>query len=281
MNLNRLVREPLIHFLLLGAALFVLFAWVNRDNTEAPGEIVVDEALLTHLISRFERTWQRPPTEDEFNALVESWVREEVLYREGLELGMDVDDPIVRRRIAQKVEIFSETLAPYSATDEELETWLAENMDLYRIQPRLTFRQVFFDPDRHGEELEGVVAAALETLKSDSAAFVGDSTMLPAREEDVDASRIARSFGQEFADALGSMEAGQWVGPLRSGFGVHLVLVESRVDGREPTLDEVRSAVERDFLGRRINETRDTFYAALRERYTVRVIRDEAGTVEQ
>jgi hypothetical protein len=275
-NINRFVKEPLVHFLLLGAALFFLFGWVNRGDTEAPDEIVVDEALLTHLVSRFERTWQRPPTEDEFNALVESWVREEVLYREGLDMGMDVDDPIVRRRIAQKVEIFSETLAPYATTDEELETWLADNMDIYRVPPKFTFRQVFFDPGRHGDEVDAVIAAARATLESDPGAFVGDATMLPAREQNVDGSQVARAFGMEFAAALEAAETGAWVGPLRSGFGLHLVYVEAREEGREPALDEVRSAVERDFIAERINDTRDAFYEALRQRYTVRVEREAA-----
>jgi parvulin-like peptidyl-prolyl isomerase len=152
-------------------------------------------------------------------------------------------------------------------------------MDRYRIQPRFSFRQAFFDPGRHGERLDAVIAAARATLEADPNAFVGDATMLPARDTDVDLQQIARAFGQDFADALDGAPVGEWAGPLRSGFGAHLVLIESREDGREPDLDEVRVEVERDFLGSRIDETRDAFYEALREGYTVRVEREveEAG----
>ena len=159
-RLRAVTREPLMHFLLLGAALFVLFDWLNDSGREAPDEIVVDSPTIAHLASRFERTWQRPPTDAELGSLIESWVREEILYREGVAMGLERNDSIVRRRIAQKVELFSETLASFSATDAELETWLAEHEEQYRIAPRYTFQQVFFDPARHGDRLAEVVAAA-------------------------------------------------------------------------------------------------------------------------
>ena len=280
MNFNRLVREPLVHFLLLGALLFLLFAWLDRDEGTARDEIVVDEALVTHLASRFERSRLRRPSAAELDAVIEAWVREEILYREGLEMGMDIDDPIVRRRVAQKMEIFSETLAPYAVSEQELGAWLAENMEQYRIEPTLTFRQVYFDPDRHGDAVEDVIESARQRLEDDADAAVGETTLLPARQTSVRPSLVARSFGQAFAEAIADAESGVWFGPVRSGFGLHLVLVESREEGREPRLEEVRNAVERDLLAQRIDDSRNAFYKALRERYTVRVERrDVDGAV--
>lgn len=279
MNVKRLFGEPLVHFFLLGAGLFVLFAYLNRGAAVDDNEIVVDEALLSHLVSRFERTWQRPPTEEEFQGVVDAWIRDEVLYREGIAMGLDVDDPIVRRRIAQKVDVFAETLAPYSATDEELEQWLADNMSLYQVPPRFSLRQVFFDPEQHGGRIDDVIATALTRLANDPEQVGGDVTMLPERLAEVDSRQVSRTFGMEFAEALESATPGEWFGPIRSGFGLHLVLIDDFEEGREPPLAEVRANVERDFLAARITETKDAFYEELRKRYDVRIERDasEAG----
>ncbi len=277
-NTGRIAKEPLLHFLLLGAALFFVFSWLNRDDGDARDVIVVDEARLKHLASRFERTWQRQPTEEEFNALVESWIRDEILYREGVSMGLDIDDPIVRRRVAQKVDVFAETLAPYSASDEQLEEWLEQNRPRYRVRPSYSFRQVFFDAERHGERLDAVIGAAGRRLGADPNAVAGDATMLPSREASVDATQIARTFGTEFAAALDAATPGEWYGPIRSGFGWHLVLIEARTEGRDPDLSEVRAAVERDYLADRIAATKDAFYEEVRKTYTVRIERGEAGS---
>jgi len=275
-----LLREPLLHFLLLGGALFVIFGWLNRGGREAPDEIVVDPPTIAHIASRFERTWQRPPTESELQSLVENWIREEILYREGVAMGLDRNDSIVRRRVARKTELFSETLAPYSTTDEELEAWLDEHADRYRFPSRYTFRQVFFDPNRHGDRLDEVVEAAQRRLAADANADVGDATMLPRREQDIEFDRIERVFGRDFSESLRGLEPGSWSEPLRSGFGVHLVLVESRIEDRAAELDEVRSAVERDLLADRAADARERYYEVLRDRYTVRIEADDEATTQ-
>lgn len=274
MTLERWLKEPLVHFFLLGAALFALYGWLNRDGFDSPDEIVVDGARVAALAAQFERTWQRPPTADELAGLVDSWVREEILYREGLALGFDSDDPVLRRRIGQKVAFISESFVDDELTDAELETYLAENVDAYRIEPRYTFRQRYFDPGRRGDDLDEALAGALDALRDSSDAAVGDPTLLPPQLDDASTGEIRRTFGARFAEELAALPAGQWAGPVRSGYGVHLVRVDQAVPGRVPSLSEVRAAVERDLLARRTEEARDRFYDALRERYTVRYSED-------
>jgi hypothetical protein len=268
--LNNLIRQPLLHFFALGAALFVLFSLVNGDAVQAPDEIVVDADRVAVLVGQFERTWQRPPTRSELEGLVESWVREEILYREGLALGLDRDDPVVRRRVAQKIDFMMDSGAP--APDEaEIQSWFESNADNYRLPPQYAFEQVFFNPERHGDELETAVQEARIALESGDTAIAGDPTLLPARFDLASAPQIERSFGPDFVEAFDSLEPGRWGGPVRSSYGLHLVRIEQAEPGYLPALDDVRAAVERDLLQVRSEQAKAEFYQALRNRYDVRI----------
>lgn len=266
---RRLLREPLLHFFVLGALLFVLFAVLNRGALRAPDEIVVDEARFAALRTQFERAWQRPPTPDELEGLVESWVREEMLYREGLALGFENDDPVVRRRVVQKVSFLLEADLDETPTDDELAKWFREHPDAYRIEPAISFRQVYLDPARHGDALEEHVESLRAQLGNDPSVDAGDVTLLPERIVNRARSDVSRSFGSEFAAAVFELSPGEWSGPVTSGFGVHLVWVDALQPPRTPALDEVRNAVQRDFLAARRQAAEEAFLDALRDRYTV------------
>ena len=149
-------------------------------------------------------------------------MREEVFYREGLAAGLERDDPIVRRRVGQKIEFMIEVAPQAPATDAELQAWLDTHADEYAIEPRYSLRQVYFDPARHGEKLDDAIAGALRALKAGKP-VTGDSTLLPAELDDAPASDIERQFGAEFAVSLKDLPVGGWQGPLRSAFGLHLV----------------------------------------------------------
>jgi hypothetical protein len=264
---RRLLREPLLHFLLLGIAMFVLYGWLQRD-LKAPDEIVVSRGQLQSLRAQFERLQQRQPTAPELQGLVDLWVREEVFYRAGLAMGIDRDDAIVRRRIAQKVEFAADAAAPAAPSDAELQAWLDEHADRYRIEARYSLRQVFFDPARRGERLQADVAAARRALEGGRAAG-GDTTLLPAALDDARGFVVARSFGSVFEEALRTLPVGGWQGPVRSGFGWHLVELSARDDARQARLDEVRAAVERDWMQARASAAKEEFYARLRAQYNV------------
>lgn len=269
MTARRILREPLLHFFALGALLFVVFAILNRDALQAPDEIRVDGARIDALRSQFERVWQRPPAPAELEGLIDSWVREEMLYREGLALGFETEDPVVRRRIVQKVTFMTEALVDETTTDEQLGEWLQQHPDQYRIDPHVSLRQVYFDPARHKSTLEADLAAALAELEADPQANPGDASLLPGTIENRSQSDVERSFGREFAADVFKRPVGQWSGPLRSGFGMHLVRVDEIVPARMPALAEVRDALARDLVATRRKDAADAMYEALRERYTV------------
>ncbi|MDX1381007.1 MAG: peptidylprolyl isomerase [Xanthomonadales bacterium] len=267
--MNRWLREPLLHFLAAGALLFVLFYALNDGAGAAPGEITVDAQRQQALATQFRRTWNRPPTREELDGLVEAWVNEEILYREGLAMGLEQEDPIVRRRVAQKMQFISEDLAASAPPgDEELQAWLEQHADDYQLPPVLSFRQLYFDPERH-ENLEDVVTRTRATLTAGQMAAAGDPTLLPETLDDTPLPQVARIFGETFASELLDAPEGQWSGPVDSAYGVHLVLVEERTPARAPTLDEVRQAVERDLLAARREQAEQALLDALRQQYTV------------
>ncbi|MGB0132441.1 peptidyl-prolyl cis-trans isomerase [Dokdonella sp.] len=274
--MRRLLREPLVHFLILGALLFVLYNSLDK-GPGAPDEIFVSRGQVASLQSQFSKVWQREPNASELQALVDSWVREEALYRQGKAMGLDQGDAVVRRRVVQKVEFFAEGATPQVPTDAELQEWLDSHADTYRIEPRYSFDQVYFDPSRRGTQLPADVSAAHKALLSGQAVS-GDTTMLPASVDDMSASEIGRVFGNRFVDGLANLKQDEWSEPIRSGFGLHLVRIVGLEQDRAATLAEVRQAVERDLLHDRTQKGNEAFYQKVLENYTVRVESTEEVT---
>ena len=272
-RLLRVVREPLLHFLLLGAALFIVFAWRQREEAPSDEQIVVSAGKIEHLASLFARTWQRPPSAVELKGLVDDFVREEVAYREGIALGLDRDDTIIRRRIRQKLDFVAEDLASQlEPTDEELAAYLSSHAEQFQVAPRFSFRHVFFNPERHGEGLEADVADLVTRLREDPAVdarMQGDRTLLEFQYEDLSLREVDGLFGEPFAVALNEVEPGQWEGPVESAYGVHAVIVDGFQPGRPQQLSEVREAVRREWEHARREQLTEQFYQGLLDKYDV------------
>lgn len=272
MNIGKLLREPLSHFFVLGLILFALYGIVNDESGRSAEEVVVDRARVSGLVSGFEKTWQRPPTADERESLIDAWVREEILYREGVAIGFDLDDPVIRRRVAQKMSFVADGIVPEAPDDAELEAWLAANISDYQIPAIYSLQQVYIDPQRHSDDLEDFVSSIAASLaKGADPRSLGDSTLLLAAVSSSSSVELARAFGTEFVSALAEVTVGDWQGPIKSGYGLHLVKITEYIPARSPDLEDVRAAVERDLLSDQSKKIGETFYAALRERYTVRV----------
>lgn len=265
------MREPLLHFFILGAMLFAFYQILN-DSTLAENEIVLSQGGVENMALAFEKTWQRPPTDEEQQNLIDAWIREEIMYREGVAIGFDLDDPVIRRRVAQKMSFVADGLVPDAPSEVDMQAWLDSHKDKYRLPPRYTFRQVYFDPQRHGDQLEIILEAAQAQLQNPSSQELpGDSTLLPTIVELASSIEIARNFGEEFSASLAGLEVGSWQGPVRSGYGLHFVEILQREESRDPSLDEVKVAVERDLLNKQSQDINEAFYAALRERYVIRI----------
>jgi hypothetical protein len=273
--ITAIVSEPLLHFLLIGAVLFGGSAYLQRDTRSNPQRFVVSAGKIEHLASLFSRTWQRPPSRVELEGLIDDYVREEIAYREGMKMGLDEDDTIIRRRIRQKLDFIADDLgSQIEPTEEQLTTFLNENPDIYRIDPRITFRQVFLDPDRHASDLPESVAKLLDTLKSDPTADadqLGDQTLLEYQNEDRSKREVASNFGPQFAEEIVKLPLQQWQGPIRSAYGVHAVYISERTDGRFPPLDEVRELVHRDWEQKHRKDLVESFYQELMKKYEIAI----------
>jgi len=276
-GLRRVFHEPLLHFLLIGAMLFAGYAWLerSRDAEASPNEIRLSLDELARLELLFESKWLRVPTAEEFNALVEDRVREEILYREALALGLDKDDTIVRRRMAQKMKFLAEDVAAAKEpTTEELSAWFEAHGDLFALPPRVTFRHLYFSVDRHGGQARKDAGQALaklvdEPLNSVRADTLADPFMFQDFYGDRTAQEIAREFGPDFAQAVLKLTPGSWQGPLESGYGWHLVFVDVITPGRIPAFEEVESEVKTSWLGEQKASVWQQAYNDMRARYTV------------
>jgi hypothetical protein len=259
--------------------LFGLYEW-RGANVAGSRRIVVGRGELQSLSASFERTWMRPPTGEELQGLVDDWVREEVAAREGIAQGHDQGDVIIRRRLRQKLEFLAaETVASAPPTAAQLQAWLEAHPDAFRRDPQLAFRQVYVSAARRGDGASAYARALVPRLAAAGPAAnldgLGDPLMLPNEVERTPRWSVASQFGEEFATALDSVPTGEWIGPIRSGFGLHVVLLRERVAGRQASLAEVRPDVEREVSAERNRAALDGLYRELREQYTV--VMDTAG----
>lgn len=271
-SMRRILREPLLHFLLIGALLFVAYRWVDREGARAPDQIVVPAERVRGLAEQFRRTWQRDPNQQELDGLIQTFVREEVMYREGLVMGLDRDDPVIRRRVQQKLEFVGDGSVPPTPSDAELQGWIDGHLSMYALPPRYTLRQIYFDPGQH-DDMTALIAHARSELAAGRSAK-GDSMSLPDQLTDTESSEIERVFGVEFTRGLAPLPVGSWEGPIASGFGVHLVQIQSRGEAGAPKLADVRAQAERDWLHDRNQKSMEAFYQRLRQRYTVTIESD-------
>lgn len=273
------LREPLVHFAVLGALLFGAYGVMNRDAPATSDTIVVDRLQVDALARTFERTWQREPTATELRGLIETWMRDEVLYREGLASRLDRDDTVIRRRVVQKMTMLLEEMGADAPEDAELQRWFDTHRETYRLPPVYSLRQVYLDPQRHGPRLPAVARDALTRLRRNGEAGVGETTLLPERLDRMTSPQVAAMFGARFAEALRDLPVGVWSGPIESSYGAHLVLVTAAESGRAPDLSEVRQAVLNDVTRSRAEDARDAFLQDARQRYTFRVDADIASLV--
>jgi PPIC-type PPIASE domain len=274
---SRWWHEPLVHFLAIGALLFLVFSWWGEGGAGS-SRIVVTPGQIDAIAASFTRTWQRPPTEQELKGQLDEYVREEIATREAMALGLDRDDTVIRRRLRQKLEFLAEdTIEATPPTDADLQAWLDSHPEAFRLEPEIAFVQVCLSRDRRGASVEDDARRLREQLsKSGSDVAIeslGDSVMLPHDVPRTTRTDVARQFGEEFAAAILTVQTGQWTGPVRSGYGVHVVFVRAREDGRLPALADVRPMVEREFTADRRRRQLDAMYARFLDRYRVVVER--------
>lgn len=278
--LGRLIREPLVHFLGLALLIFAAYGLLNQHAFSTKPRIEVDSARIEQITGLFQRTWKRPPTPDELKNLIADYVNGEIYYREAKRMGLDSDDAVVRQRMRLKMDMMVDVAVDQlQPTDKELADYLATHADAFRTEPSLAFEQVFLRPDLHPGTLDTDAARLLGQLQKGQVTDVtaaGDATQLPEANPMTLVSRIARDYGDDFAAELAGLPVGTWSGPVRSGYGLHLVKVTDRKDGAVPALSEVRDAVTREWKNDRRKELEARRLADYMKRYEIVI--DPAAT---
>lgn len=276
-SLKRWLREPLVHFLMIGLVLFATYTVLNPGPGQGGSlnRIVLTKDDLQQLQIAFSAQWRRPPTPEELAGLINSRVREEILYREALALGLDKEDTIVKRRLAQKMEFLAEDLSDLrEPTTEELRDWFEKNSGRFALQSRATFRHLYFSPDREGQQARADAIHALNKLAGKSedspdAAALADPFMFQDYYGDRTPEQLAKEFGPTFAQSLFQLKPGAWQGPIESGYGWHLVWIDSITPSRVPQFEEVEPDVRSAWIEEQRAESKSKMFEAMSARYEV------------
>ena len=277
MRIRTLLGEPMLHFLLIGIALFGAYRWVSPGDSGGR-RIVITQGVVDDLVTQHLAAKGREPSAIELNHLIESYVRDEILYREGVRLGLERDDIVVKRRVRQKIEmIVEEDASTRAPTDADLSAYLVANRARFAQPAILTFDQVFIGESTSGRGVVHAVAVAREALrKGGDPEDLGKPTLLPHRMTRTPADLVARDFGAEFAAALEKAPLGDWAGPIDSSFGAHYVRVSDRTPAVAPQLAAVRDLVVREWENERRQRARNDAYTKVCGEYQVSLETDLA-----
>ena len=272
----KILREPLLQFFFIGMCIYGAYALYGTPDEGFEGNtIVVDASRIDVFKTAWQQRWNRPPTEQELNGLINQFIREDILYREAVAMGLDKDDPITRRRLAQKMEFLGKDIASLKEPEAgELESFFEENKDQYKTPDLITFSHVFLDPDARGDATLDDAAILLAELKAIGPPDAtindkGDRFMLQNYYPEKTELDIRKLFGSGFATTVMQLEAGQWHGPVLSGYGTHLVYVTALEVAPMPVFAEVQERVMQNWLADQQEKFNEAFFESLKSRYEI------------
>ncbi len=279
---SRLVKQPLFHFVLIGALIYLFYGFFSEKSAgtvESDRTITVTQGEIAFMVDSWQKSWNRPPTEKEREGFINAYIKEMVYYRVALEMGLDKNDVTIRRLLGRKLQfITNDLIQPQPPGEDELKAYFKNNIDSYTPPVRVTMTQIFFDPDLREDETLTDAENAIEILnnidiESVTANEYGDRMMLqnyyPQRTE----AEIAKLFGGEFAKSIIELKTNKWHGPILSGYGTHIVYLHDREESDPPDFDEVRELVLANWITEKKQELNDLYYQGLVARYDI-VIED-------
>lgn len=272
-----MMREPLLHFTLIGLVIWGLYGAFGDavDSADDERTVRLSAAEMQWIASNFSSRWNRPPTRQEFDGLLQQRLKEEVLYREALAMGLNEGDQVIRRRLAQKLEfVVSDLLSAAEPERVELEAWFEARRDDYALPPRYTLTQIYLDPDRRGDAVLEEAERLRDELNALSAPpadprALGDSLMLGNEFDGYSPAELSRQFGRGFVDSLVTLEPGRWHAPVLSGYGVHVVRIAEVVKPPSPIFDEFSERVLQDWLQAKREELNEAFVDNLMASYEI------------
>jgi len=266
MIMRKFLKEPLVHFLLIGAFLFLVYGMVNTE--QETNEITIDDNLVTELVAKWELKRNRRPTLEEMNGMISQYVEQEVLYQEALNMNLDHNDEIVKRRLAQKMEFISDGMAEsLQPTLEMLVAYYEAHKDNYAKASIYNMKVIYFSEDKRKD----ANADALSALQNENPMELGDNISLPNNYTNESAFKIARDYGSVFTSSLDSLVTGTWVGPIQSGFGIHLVNISERKAAGHYEFNEIAEKVSIDYNFDASNNFKEELITSFLKNYTIKV----------
>lgn len=271
--MKKILREPLLHFLLAGAILFVVWGYWGNDSEPDNEQIIVGSAQIEQIKDAWEIQWRREPTEEELDSLIEQFIEEEALYREALAMGLEKDDTIIRRRLAQKMRFLIQDITDQNQPKEaELNVFFKKSQEQFRSPARISFTHIYFNQDqRENTALKdaGEVLVRLQSSNPERAPELGDPFMLNHAYAEITQQETAKLFGKTFAEELFTLASGSWQGPIRSGYGIHLVRLVDHTPSRIPEFSEVASQVREEYINVQRQKANEEAISALKDRYEI------------
>ena len=273
--MKKITHNPLLHFLLIGLALFLLYEWVRPAN-QGEDVILIDDEIAGRAVLLFQKEWGRMPTREEFDGLIERKVKQEVMYRQALKMNLDHNDELIRRRMEQKLSFITNDLASMEEpTDAELQAFYIKNQGKYQVPARFSFVHIYFSPDKRSaarKDAEQMLKTTLPDPNNLSAVEkAGDAFPFLTSIKRASAKEMASQLGDPFADSLQNLPLGQWTGPVLSGYGTHLIYLKEKLPAETLPLADVRADVLRDYQYETYQAYNEQIYEDFKKQYQVKI----------
>jgi len=272
-KLYTLLREPLLYFLFIGGVLFLVFAQLNEVTAVDNKDIIITKSDLDLLAVSWLKSAGRPPTAEEREQQLERYIREQVLYREAMVMGLDKNDVIVRQRLVKKMQyLFDDLSFVAEPTEDELTHFLKTHVAMYACPANISFRHIFFNPEQRldvendANKLLSILSA--NNIEIDTMNF-GDRSLLPDSLSNERKPLLVRLFGDMFAEQICVLPVGSWQGPVESSYGLHLIYIDEKVTEQLPPLPEIRDRVETQWRKEKQKAANEIFYQSLYQRYNI------------
>lgn len=269
--MKKLLKEPLTHFLLFGLALFALYGIVNKENDDA-NTIVIDDYDMKNIIASWEMQWKRLPTDEELKSLIQQNIKQEIFYQEALKMNLDHNDEIIKRRLAQKMQFLSNDLATITEpSEEDLKDFYEKNTENYFSPYSYSFYQIIFSPDQRKDPKKDALGVKHKIKTNDPKQIQnqGDTMPFPYFFKDTDAIELQRQLGNNFSKELENLPTDQWLGPIKSGFGYHLVYITDKILPQKPEFEAIRNELVRDLEYSNQQKLDQLIFEELKKRYEI------------
>lgn len=277
-TIMRFLREPLLHFLIIGFLLFYFYDLKQGQVIEAPNSITVSAEIIEQINGRFKLSKNRLPSEEELATMIDYYIRDEVYYREALAMGLDKNDTEVRKRIRMKLEYYLEKLSVDVPSDEVLTAYLNKNATKFTTKPQFAFQQLYINPEKH-EVPQVIVKSLLSQLKmGEDPNNLGDASLLQSFMPLSQARIIDSRFGIGFSEQLSEIKLNEWQGPVSSTYGLHLVRVVEHISSHLPALSKIRKEVEREYMRQLQEDQKEQAYQGILENYQINIEESKSDT---